>query len=191
MMGWLSSTTPVAESLTGWSRTIRSLCAQHIGSNSSWTIAPMLHAQSRMFTTSRTSDMSQPASDTTPVFLQTLLFTDSDGRARFREQAIALDQGKPAARLSAPLPARELQLRESPPGFRSEFHCTGEPQWVFILSGQMEIGLQDGSSRIFSAGEHFYSADVLPAGAVFDPAVHGHWSRQLGNEPLRTLFVRG
>ena len=66
----------------------------------------MLHAQSRMFTTSRTSDMSQPASDTTPVFLQTLLFTDSDGRARFREQAIALDQGKPAARLSSPLPAR-------------------------------------------------------------------------------------
>ncbi len=135
--------------------------------------------------------MSQPASDTTPIFLQTILFTDGDGRARFREQAIALDQGKPASRLSTSLPARTLQLRESPPGFRSEFHCTGEPQWVFILSGQMEIGLQDGSSRIFSAGEHFYSADVLPEGAVFDPAVHGHWSRQLGSEPLRTLFVRG
>ena len=135
--------------------------------------------------------MSQPASDTTPVFLQTLLFTDSDGRARFREQAIALDQGKPAARLSAPLPARELQLRESPPGFRSDFHCTGEPQWVFILSGQMEIGLQDGSSRIFSAGQHFYSADVLPEGATFDDKVHGHWSRQVGAEPLVTLFVRG
>lgn len=134
--------------------------------------------------------MSTPTPDTPPVFLQTILFTDSDGRARFREDSIALDQGKPAARLSAPLPARELQLRQSPPGFRSEFHCTGEPQWVFILSGRMEIGLQDGSSRIFSAGEHFYSADVLPEGATFDPAVHGHWSRQVGDEPLRTLFVR-
>ncbi|NRT56712.1 hypothetical protein [Sphaerotilus uruguayifluvii] len=134
--------------------------------------------------------MSTPTPDTPPVFLQTILFTDSDGRARFREDRIALDQGKPAARLSAPLPARELQLRQSPPGFRSEFHCTGEPQWVFILSGRMEIGLQDGSSRIFSAGEHFYSADVLPEGATFDPAVHGHWSRQVGDEPLRTLFVR-
>jgi hypothetical protein len=62
---------------------------------------------------------------------------------------------------------------------------------VFILGGQMEIGLQDGSSRVFKPGEHFYSADRLPAGATFDPAVHGHWSRQLGDEPLVTAFVRG
>jgi hypothetical protein len=34
----------------------------------------------------------------------------------------------------------------------------------------MEIGLQDGSSRIFGPGEHFYSADTLPAGARFDAA---------------------
>ena len=150
----------------------------------------MLHAQSRMFTTSRTSDMSQPASDTPPIFLQTILFTDSDGRARFREQAIALDQGKPAARLSSPLPARELQLRESPPGFRSDFHCTGTPQWLVVLQGQMEIGLQDGSTRVFGPGQCFYSNDTLPPGATFDPAVHGHRSRQLGDEPLVTLFVR-
>jgi hypothetical protein len=93
--------------------------------------------------------------------------------------------------LSAPLPASALQLRQSPVGFRSSFHCTGSPQWVFILSGQMEIGLQDGSSRVFSAGQHFYSADVLPEGATFDPAVHGHWSRQAGPDPLVTVFVRG
>jgi hypothetical protein len=62
---------------------------------------------------------------------------------------------------------------------------------VFILSGQMEIGLQGGTSRVFAAGQHFYSADTLPAGAVFDAAVHGHWSRQLGDAPLVTLFVRG
>jgi hypothetical protein len=75
-------------------------------------------------------------------------------------------------------------------GFRSQFHVTGKPQWVFILSGQMEIGLQDGTSRVFSAGEHFYSADTLPEGATFDPTVHGHWSRQVGDEPLRTLFLK-
>jgi len=58
------------------------------------------------------------------------------------------------------------------------------------LQGQMEIGLQDGTSRIFSPGQHFYSADLLPEGALFDAGVHGHWSRQLGPEPLQTLFVR-
>jgi hypothetical protein len=124
-------------------------------------------------------------------FNKVVLFTDHDGRARFREERIDLSEGKPMAMLSVLMPSGGYQLRESPLGFRSEFHCTGEPQWVFILGGQMEIGLQDGSSRVFSPGQHFYSADVLPAGASFDATVHGHWSRQLGDEPLRTLFVRG
>lgn len=125
-----------------------------------------------------------------PTFAQVILFTDTDGRARFREQALPLDQGQPQARLSALMPSGGLQLRESPVGFRSDFHCTGVPQWVFILQGRMEIGLQDGSSRVFGPGQHFYSADTLPEGASFDPAVHGHWSRQVGDEPLQTLFVR-
>jgi hypothetical protein len=126
-----------------------------------------------------------------PTFTRVVLFTDTDGRARFRDEAVPLDGGTPQSRLSALMPSGGLQLRESPVGFRSSFHCTGTPQWVFILSGRMEIGLQDGSSRAFGPGEHFYSADVLPEGATFDAAVHGHWSRQVGEAPLRTLFVRG
>ncbi len=125
------------------------------------------------------------------TFTKTTLYTDADGRARFRDETLVLDQGTPKSRLSAPMPATGLQLRESPVGLRSDFHCTVDPQWVFILKGTMEIFLQDGSSRLFGPGDHFYSADVLPAGAAFDPALHGHWSRQVGDEPLVTLFVRG
>ena len=121
---------------------------------------------------------------------QVLLHTDTDGRARFREEPLALTEGKPAARLSPLLAAQGLQLRHSPVGFRSDFHCTEHPQWVFILTGRMEIGLRDGTSRVFGPGEHFYSADTVPAGQSFDPAVHGHWSRQVGDEPLQTVFVR-
>ena len=125
------------------------------------------------------------------TFTQILLFTDIDGRARFRDVPIELTEGKPEARLSPLMPSGGLQLRESPVGFRSSFHCTVTPQWVFILRGRMEIGLQDGSSRVFGPGEHFLSADTLPEGASFDAAVHGHWSRLLGDEPLVTAFVRG
>jgi hypothetical protein len=124
-------------------------------------------------------------------FDRVVLFTDTDGRARFRTDSIALDEGTPQSRLSALMPSGGLQLRESPVGFRSSFHCTVTPQWVFILRGRMEIGLQDGSSRVFGPGEHFYSDDRLPEGVSFDAAVHGHWSRQVGDEPLQTLFVRG
>lgn len=135
-----------------------------------------------------TSTPTPPTS--TPTFTKVTLHTGADGRADFREDPVALDEGAPAARLSALLPSGGYQLRHSPVGFRSGFHCTPHPQWVFILQGRMEIGLQGGRSRVFGPGEHFYSADTLPEGATFDPQLHGHWSRQVGDEPLVTLFVR-
>ncbi|MGH6639635.1 MAG: hypothetical protein ACREXN_00360 [Polaromonas sp.] len=125
------------------------------------------------------------------VFTKVILYTDTDGRAKFREEPLALGEGSPQSMLSAVFPSGGYQLRHSPVGFRSQFHCSPHPQWVFILSGEMEIGLQGGVSRIFRPGQHFYSADLLPAGATFDAAVHGHWSRQAGPDPLVTLFVRG
>lgn len=125
------------------------------------------------------------------TFYKVVLYTAEDGRARFREEPLGLQEGTPQAMLSALFPSGGYQLRQSPVGFRSQFHCSPHTQWVFILRGQMEIGLQDGTSRMFGPGEHFYSADLLPAGATFDAAVHGHWSRQAGSDPLVTLFVRG
>ena len=107
------------------------------------------------------------------TFTQCVLFTDSDGRARFKEAPIALDQGTPQSLLSQVFASGGYQLRHSPVGFRSSFHCTTHPQWVFILGGQMEIGLQGGMSKVFVPGQHFFSADLLPEGATFDPAVHG------------------
>ena len=124
-------------------------------------------------------------------FHKVVLYTDTDGRARFREERTALDGCAAQARLSALWPSGGYQLRHSPVGFRSSFHCTGTPQWVFILSGRMQISLQDGSSRVFDPGQHFHSADTLPTGARFDDKLHGHWSRQVGDEPLVTLFMRG
>ena len=123
-------------------------------------------------------------------FTQVELFTDTDGRAKFREHDIMLAEGTSQSMLSAVTPASGVQFRHSPVGFRSPWHCSPKAQWVFILGGQMEIGLQDGSSRIFNAGEHFFSADTLPEGATFDATAHGHWSRQVGDDALVTLFVK-
>ena len=124
------------------------------------------------------------------TFTQVTLTTGADGRARFGQQTVALSEGKPQARLSPLRASGGYQLRRSPVGFRSDFHCTEHPQWVFILAGQMEIGLQDGTARVFGPGVHFHSADVLPPGAVFDATAHGHRSCQRGPDPLVTVFVR-
>ena len=123
-------------------------------------------------------------------FNKVILYTAADGRAKWREESIALAEGTPQAMLSQVFPSAGYQLRHSPVGFRSAWHCTPRPQWVFILAGEMEIGLRDGSSRVFRPGEHFFSADTLPRDASFDPKVHGHWSAQRGPNPLVTLFVK-
>lgn len=123
-------------------------------------------------------------------FSKVVLYTGRDGRAKFREEKIALPDGNPQAMLSQIFAASGYQLRHSPIGFRSQWHCTPKPQWVFILAGEMEIGLQDASSRVFRPGEHFFSADTLPEGATFDAKVHGHWSAQRGPRPLETLFLK-
>jgi hypothetical protein len=123
-------------------------------------------------------------------FTKVVLYTAGDGRAKWREEPIALPEGSPQAMLSKVFPSAGYQLRASPVGFRSQWHCTPRPQWVFILAGEMEIGLQDGSSRRFGPGGHFFSADTLPEGASFDPRIHGHWSAQRGASPLVTLFLK-
>ena len=124
------------------------------------------------------------------TFTKVVLFTDTDGYAKFREETLALTQGSPQSMLSEVFASGGYQLRTSPVGFRSQFHCSGHTQWCFILQGHMEIGVH-GASRLFGPGQHFYSADLLPPGATFDPEVHGHWSRQVGEVPLVTLFIRG
>ena len=109
---------------------------------------------------------------TRATFTKVTLYTGTDGRARFREDPITLSEGSAQSMLSTLMPSTGMQLRESPVGFRSEFHCTGSPQWVC------------------KPREHFASGDMLPPGAGFDATTHGHWSRQRGTEPLVTLFVR-
>ena len=123
-------------------------------------------------------------------FTKIVLYTDGDGRARWREETMALSEGTAQARLSPLFASGGYQLRESPVGFRSHWHCTTSPQWVFILRGEMEIGLRDGSTRRFRPGEHFYAADLLPAAATFNGELHGHWSAQRGADALVTLFLR-
>jgi hypothetical protein len=127
---------------------------------------------------------------TMTTFKNIVLYTDHDGRAKFREEEIALPGGSPKAMLSELLPSGGFQVRHSPPGVSSDFHCTTTAQWLVVLGGEMEIGLRDGSARIFKAGDHFFSNDLLPEGVVFDSAIHGHRSRVVGEYPLTTLFVR-
>lgn len=124
------------------------------------------------------------------TFKNIVLYTDNDGLAKFREDAISLPGGSAKAMLSDLFPSNGFQVRQSPPGVSSDFHCTTTAQWLVVLSGEMEIGLRDDTVRVFKAGDHFFSNDLLPAGVDFDSNLHGHRSRVVGDTPLETLFIR-
>jgi hypothetical protein len=125
-----------------------------------------------------------------PHCKKVILECGPDGRSRFREEVLPLNEAKPMLFLSAPMPGGKVMLRQSPPGYEMDFHPTVSPQWTFMLSGALEIGLPDGSSRIFRAGDILFSTDVTPPGVRFDPKVHGHNSRTVGDEPVVAVLVR-
>ena len=125
------------------------------------------------------------------TFRKVVLGMDDRNQSVFRDEEIPLTEAGRIGFLSAQLPAEMIQFRMSPAGFTAPWHCTGKAQWVIIVSGRMKITLRDGTFRVFSAGESFYSADVLPPGVEFDDEKHhGHTTEALGDEPLRTIFVR-
>ena len=126
-----------------------------------------------------------------PEFHKIVLYTDGDGRARFREERIALDEGTPQARLSALLAFGRLPAAPQPGGLSQQLPL----HWHAAVGvhpvrahGDRPAGRQLAHLRTRPAllfGRH------AAAGASFDATVHGHWSRQVGDEPLVTLFVRG
>lgn len=126
----------------------------------------------------------------THEFTQVVLEAGPDGRSRFREEPLSLQEAKPGLFLSAAMPGGKVMLRNSPPGYAMDFHRTVSPQWTFMLSGALEIGLPDGSSRVFRAGDVLYATDMAPSGVPFDPSIHGHNSRTVGDEPVVAVLVR-
>src|SRR4051812_34084355 len=125
-----------------------------------------------------------------PQFTKVILECGPDGCSRFREEPLSFKEAKPGLFVSAPMPGGNVTLRNSPPGYSMDFHPTVSPQWTFMLSGALEIGLPDGTARVFRAGDVLYSTDVTPAGVKFDPKVHGHNSRTVGDEPVVAVLVR-
>ena len=123
-------------------------------------------------------------------FRYTVLETGADGRALFRDETAELNEYKPSLFLSTPLAGGPIQLRESPADFTMGFHCTPGPLWTFVLQGRIEYALHDGTGRILGPGDVIFVNDVLPAGASFDPTLHGHCTRSLGDVPVRTALVR-
>jgi uncharacterized cupin superfamily protein len=62
------------------------------------------------------------------------------------------------------LPATGIQIRSTPAGHFMDWHPAPRRQFVIVLAGEMEIGLEDGSVHTFGPGDVLLAEDVTGKG---------------------------
>jgi len=103
------------------------------------------------------------------------LYTGPDGHSHIE----SFDLGKKPDWAKG-LPTTQISFRELPRGEFIDWHPAPRRQFVIILSGQLEIGLGDGSKHVFGPGD---------ARLVEDTTGKGHTTRVLGNDPVLTATI--
>ena len=122
--------------------------------------------------------------------MKKILYSDSNGRARFVDYSPGLEVINERLSLSSVLSAEGFQFRHSPAGIKNPWHCTkvDSTQWVIITAGEMIVGLRDGSATTFLPGDMFLSMDIQSSEQFEDH--EGHFSASGNNSPLETVFVK-
>ena len=78
------------------------------------------------------------------------------------------------------LAATQISFNEQPVGSFLDWHPAPRRQFVIILSGQLEIGLGDGTKHVFGPGD---------ARLVEDTTGQGHTTAVYGNQPCLTATI--
>lgn len=117
------------------------------------------------------------------------LVTADDGQSIWREHAWPIE-ARGGMLLSPRVGCSSLRLRNSGPGYASDWHVAGDPTLIVVRSGVLRIMLQGGETRDFKAGDAFIAADALPDGVAFDPALHGHRAQAVGDQPIQAVHIK-
>ncbi len=103
------------------------------------------------------------------------MFTGADGKSSWEE--IDLDK---ATDWMEGLDVSRIRFGIRAPGEYQDWHPAPRRQFVFIVSGQLEIGFEDGSKKIFGPGD---------ARLVEDTTGKGHTTLAYGGVPCVTATV--
>lgn len=114
-------------------------------------------------------------------FMITRMYGGPDGELHIDKFPLPRTGGKPGQSVQSRLFATDVELGNSLPGYFIDWHGVSTPRLLIILSGQMEIGLGDGSKHILKRGDVVLAADTTG---------RGHTSRGIGDEVIRVLTVR-
>ena len=103
------------------------------------------------------------------------MYTDDQGHAQWE----AIDLSKTPEWRSG-LDTTKIVFGVREPGVMQDWHPAPQRQFVIILSGQLQIGFEDGSTKVFGPGD---------ARLVEDTTGKGHTTIALGNEPCITATI--
>ena len=97
------------------------------------------------------------------------LYTGADGKSHV--EPIALNK---TPEWGNGLATTQISFREDPVGRFLDWHPAPRRQFVIILSGQLEIGLGDGSKHIFGPGDARFGASPHHLLTICQVAVADH-----------------
>ena len=96
------------------------------------------------------------------------IYTGPDGQTHFEDLPLPAAEASHNVALQA---GANLVFRSFPADYFSDWHTAPRRQYIFILAGQMEIGIGDGTTRRFGPGDVILADDLTG---------RGHTSRVLG-----------
>ncbi len=116
----------------------------------------------------------------------TRIYCDVDGESHFEDvyvEVAPVDFAPPASplNLAAPLDAERAVLCEFPAEWFGDWHPAPRRQFIFQMSGELEVQVSDGEIRRFSAGS---------LGLLEDTSGKGHLTRVVGNSWVDAVFVQ-
>ena len=102
------------------------------------------------------------------------IYTGDDGESHFEELELPFEAVANAERTAAQN-ANSVYFSRTQPGNFIDWHPAPRRQYVITLEGQAEIGLGDGTKRIFNPGDVLMADDLTGRGHT--TAVHGDKQR--------------
>ena len=107
------------------------------------------------------------------------IYTGDDGESHFEEINLPYEKVAEAER-TAVENAENIHFRRYQPGGFIDWHTAPRRQYVICISGQIEIGLGDGSKHLFGPGD---------ARLVEDTTGQGHTTLTAGTVPGITCTI--
>ena len=123
------------------------------------------------------------------MFIINCIYCNENGISYFNEITFKKND-RNGMLLTDRIPAQNFRLRESMPGYFTDWHLSGDPTLIIIQKGILRISLQNGIYKDFKSGDMFIAADNLPENIFFDPNIHGHRAEVFGDETLLAVHIK-